>query len=150
MSNCFDVAKYILTKNGQLTAMKLQKLVYYSQAWSLVWDEAPLFEESIEAWMNGPVIPSLYNLHSGKYYVTSNDIAIGNESNLTNNQKDTIDHVLEYYGDKSSKWLSDLTHMEEPWINARNGLSPAERGNREITKSAMAEYYTSIMSEETK
>ena len=51
-----DVAAYILKKLGSMTTMKLQKLVYYSQAWSLVWDEQSLFIESIEAWANGPVV----------------------------------------------------------------------------------------------
>jgi len=45
-----DVAAYILKKQGEMSAMKLQKLVYYSQAWSLVWDEKPLFRAQIEAW----------------------------------------------------------------------------------------------------
>ena len=49
MANVFDVADYILKECGEMPALKLQKLVYYSQAWSLVWDEAPLFEEEIEA-----------------------------------------------------------------------------------------------------
>ena len=55
MANVFDVAKYIIEKQGQLTAMKLQKLVYYSQVWTLVWDEEPLFPEVIQAWGKGPV-----------------------------------------------------------------------------------------------
>jgi hypothetical protein len=48
-----DVAAYILKQTGEITAMKLQKLVYYSQAWSLVWDEEPLFSERVEAWRMG-------------------------------------------------------------------------------------------------
>ncbi len=51
MATCFDVAKYILTKMGKLSTVKLQKLVYYAQAWSLVWDDEPLFNERIEAWL---------------------------------------------------------------------------------------------------
>ena len=43
MASVFDVAAYILHRAGTMTAMKLQKLVFYSQAWSLVWDEKPLF-----------------------------------------------------------------------------------------------------------
>ena len=38
-----DVASAILNRLGEMTAMKLQKLVYYSQAWHLVWEEKPLF-----------------------------------------------------------------------------------------------------------
>ena len=45
MANVFDVAKYILEKLGTLSTMKLQKLCYYCQAWSLVWDDTPLFDE---------------------------------------------------------------------------------------------------------
>jgi len=52
-----DVSRYILERMGEMTAMKLQKLCYYAQAWSLVWDERPLFDERIEAWANGPVCP---------------------------------------------------------------------------------------------
>ena len=69
MSAVFDVAKYILEKRSPMTAMKLEKIIYYSQAWSLVWDSAPLFNEPIEAWMNGPVIPVLFNVHRGKFQV---------------------------------------------------------------------------------
>ena len=56
MMTVLDVAAYILERQGSMTTMKLQKLVYYCQAWSLVWDERPLFDESIEAWANGPVL----------------------------------------------------------------------------------------------
>jgi uncharacterized phage-associated protein len=59
MANVRDVAQYILEQQGQMTTWKLQKLVYYAQAWSLVWDERPLFDDRIEAWANGPVIRSL-------------------------------------------------------------------------------------------
>ena len=56
MVTVFDVVRFILEQKGSTTAMKLQKLVYYCQAWSLVWDEQPLFKERIEAWVNGPVV----------------------------------------------------------------------------------------------
>ncbi|HSS48337.1 MAG TPA: type II toxin-antitoxin system antitoxin SocA domain-containing protein, partial [Thermoanaerobaculia bacterium] len=65
MTTVHNVAAYILQKQGEMTAMKLQKLVYYSQAWSLVWDEEPLFAERVEAWANGPVVPDLYREHKG-------------------------------------------------------------------------------------
>lgn len=141
MTTVLDVAAYILKKCGTLPAMKLQKLVYYSQAWSLVWDEAPLFEEHIEAWANGPVVPALYSVHRGQYQVSEIE---GNPSSLTKSQQETVDKVLEFYGDKASQWLSDLTHMESPWIDARKGLFPGQRGNETITHAAMAEYYEGL------
>lgn len=142
MVSCNDVATYILQKLGPMTAMKLQKLVYYSQAWSLVWDEKPLFQESIEAWANGPVAPALYRLHKGEYML--NDWPYGDSSKLNDEQRETIDAVLNFYGKKDSQWLSDLTHQEDPWITAREGLRPGERGNTEISWAAMAEYYSSL------
>ncbi len=63
MISVLDVAAYILKKKEKISAWKLQKLVYYCQAWSLVWDEEPMFEEEIHAWINGPVSPDLYEKH---------------------------------------------------------------------------------------
>ncbi len=140
-----DVASYILKqqpKRNPLTAWKLQKLIYYCQAWSLVWDEQPLFKEKILAWANGPVVKELYLLHKGQFYVK--EISKGNPVHLSDNQKDTINHVIKAYGDKSAQWLSDLTHREEPWIEARKGLNPGERGEAEILLATMNEYYSGV------
>lgn len=142
MCNVLDVAAYILARRGPLTTMKLQKLVYYSQAWSLVWDEKPLFRNKFEAWANGPVAPTLYYAHKGKFRI--NAIVGGYIKRLNPTQKRTIDAVLRYYGKKPSQWLSNLTHSEPPWRDARKGLSPRTRGKREITHAAMAEYYGSL------
>jgi|SRR5579872_3809995 len=141
----FDVAAYILNKQPKqhpITAWKLQKLVYYCQAWSLVWDEKSLFKEKIIAWANGPVVKELYEQHKGMFLVAK--IKGGNSEHLSANQKDTIDHVLKAYGNKTAQWLSDLTHLETPWIEAREGLQPGERGKAEIKLSTMYEYYSSI------
>ena len=138
----FDVAAYILGKMESMTTMKLQKLVYYCQAWSLVWDEKPLFEEAIEAWANGPVVRDLFDYHRGMYEISS--ILLGNPRLLNQEQQDTVDAVLEYYGDKPAQWLIDLTHMEDPWRQARKGLPSLERGNRIISLDAMAHYYSSL------
>ena len=142
----FDVAAYILERMGTMTTMKLQKLVYYSQAWSLVWDEKPLFEEKIEAWANGPVIRNLFDYHRGMYEISS--MPLGNPRLLNQEQQDTVDAVLEYYGHRSAQWLIELTHMEDPWIQARKGLPKLERGNRIIPLDAMADYYSSLLVED--
>lgn len=144
MPTAHDVAAYILKKRGKMTAMKLQKLVYYAQAWSLVWDDRPLFREPIEAWVNGPVVRSLYNDHRGQFEVRS--WPKGNIEKLDAKAKESIDAVLEFYGGKSSQWLSDLTHSEEPWKLARQGVPPMEHCDHEITHASMAEYYSAIAS----
>jgi len=143
MASVQDVAAYILEKQGQMTAMKLQKLVYYSQAWSLVWDEKPLFAEKIKAWTNGPVVPELYKNHKGQFTV-SPPWSFGTSSALTTDQRETVDAVLRTYGAKTSQWLSDLTHRENPWRDAREGVPDGESSSAEITPAALAEYYSGL------
>lgn len=145
MPSVFDVAAAILERHGEMTTMKLQKLVYYCQAWSLVWDEEPLFDEQVQAWANGPVVPELYRAHKGKFKIS--EMSQGSPSALSPSQHETVSAVLSHYGDKPSQWLSDLTHMERPWKDAREGLSPGERGENEITLDAMAEYYGALYSD---
>jgi uncharacterized phage-associated protein len=138
----FDVASYILKEMGEMTTMKLHKLLYYCQAWSLVWDEAPLFNDQIEAWANGPVIRSLFDFHRGKYTIST--LNVGNPDLLSPKQKETVNSVLTFYGDKSAQYLIELTHLEAPWREARQGLAPTERGNNVINHTMMAEYYSSL------
>lgn len=140
----FDAAVYLLQKIGKCSTMKLHKLLYYCQAWSLVWDEEPLFKEKIEAWANGPVIRKLFNYHRGLFSVVPEDFLNGNPDALSEIQKETIDSIIEHYGNKSAQWLINLTHVEDPWKKARIGLELMERGDNEITLESMAEYYSSL------
>ena len=55
--------------------------------------------------------------------------------------------VLNYYCKRSSQWLSDLTHMEDPWRKARAEMVENERGNRVISHASMIEYYSSLLPE---
>ena len=69
-TSAHDVAAHILRKYGPMSPWKLHKLLYYAQAWHLVWEEAPLFPERIEAWGNGPVVSALYPLHKGLFTIS--------------------------------------------------------------------------------
>ena len=150
MANVFDVAEYILKRCGAMSAMKLQKLVYYCQAWSLVWDDEPIFPETIEAWINGPVVPALYQRHKGIFKILPNSLS-GNPDALTPEQKDTVNTVCDSYSRLNAQQLSDLTHSEVPFINARKGLALNERGHNAISLADMSEYYQScVMSKKAK
>ena len=142
IASCHDVAAYILKANGTTSAMKLQKLVYYCQAWSLVWDDTPMFSEEIEAWANGPVVRELYDKHSGRFNLES--WPDGDVSKLSSTAKETIDGVLGFYADHNAQALVDLTHREDPWILARKGTPQGVRGKEIITLESMMEYYSSI------
>lgn len=141
MATVKQLAKYILDRVGEMTTMKLEKLCYYCQAWSMAWDEVPLIEENFEAWANGPVCPELYHLHKGMFIISSNEITADYSDAFDANQLETIDKVLDYYGDKEPYWLSELTHKEYPWAHAREGYAPGARCNRVISLDDMMEYY---------
>lgn len=140
MATVFDAARYILEKEGRMSTMKLQKLCYYCQAWSLVWDDEPLFDEEFEAWANGPVCYELFSQTRGHFSVIADDEP-GDSNNLTDNQKDTIDEVLKYYAPHDAQWLSQLTHMEVPWNKARVGVPAGAGCDHIISKESMAMYY---------
>jgi uncharacterized phage-associated protein len=89
MATARDVAQYIVERLGTTSAIKLEKLVYYCQAWCLVWTGKPLFLDTIEAWANGPVIPNLYAAHQGKLNVSQDDEA-GDSSKLTIEDKEIM------------------------------------------------------------
>ena len=146
MVTIIDVAKYILAKRGSMSTMKLQKLCYYSQAWSLVWNDKPLFRENFQAWANGPVCMELFHAHHGRFSVDASTPGIveGNTKALSDVQKKAIDEVLRFYGNKNGQYLSQLTHLEKPWVNARRGLPDGENCENVITMESMAEYYGSL------
>ncbi len=145
VASVFDVAKYVLKHTGQTTTMKLQKLVYYCQAWSLAWDGKPLFPEEFRAWANGPVCKELYERHRGQFIVDESLFANIPDYNFDKDEIETMDVVLKDYGNKEPQWLSDLTHKERPWKETREGLKPGERGNKVIPKELMQDYYGGLI-----
>ena len=138
--------KILLILGRPITTMKLEKLVYYAQCWNLVWNEAPIYENEVEAWAHGPVIRDLYNLHKGNFIITSKFFEDANLNLLSHKEKDTIKRVVDFYGDKDPQWLSDLTHFEAPWKNARKraNLQDGERGNAVISREEIFNYYVNL------
>lgn len=144
MASIYDIAKYITEQRGEMTAMKLQKLMYYAQAWHMVWQERALFADDFEAWANGPVLQGLYNCHRGMFSVTADLFAAANSMSLDPVERANIDKVLGFYGEQTAQWLSNLTHQETPWLAARGDLAPGNSSNATISKSSMHEYYSAL------
>ena len=144
MADIFDVAKYILSKCGKMSVWKLQKLCYYSQAWHLVWTEAPLFCEDFQAWSNGPVCPELFHEHQGKFMIDEDGFGKGDISKITEDERESIDIVLESYGTREPYDLREQSHFELPWKNARSNLPESAKCKNIITKESMGEYYGSL------
>jgi uncharacterized phage-associated protein len=136
-----DLAAYILREQGRMSTWKLQKLVYYSQAWALVWDGEPIFKAHIEAWANGPVVPELYRKHRGQFSVDSWE---GDPRRLSDDHRATIDIVLAEYGRLTGRQLSLLTHAERPWKEARQGLKPTQPGFQTVALESIQAYYEAL------
>ena len=115
------------------------------------WSEAPIFEEPIEAWANGPVSPALYELHKGDFTVKrlydKKGNPVGDANALTDEERETVQVVLNDYGHQSGQWLSKLAHMENPWRDARRrcGRKPGDRCSEIITHNEMALYYGGLL-----
>lgn len=143
----FDVATYFLNlslndsrPNTKISHLKLQKLVYYAQAWHLAALGKSLFNERIEAWPHGPVSPELYQEYKEYGYQSIphfyRDVRFENDLS-----KQIVEMVWSFYGSYDAKELEKLTHSEDPWKNARKGLSSWQASNREITKGSIESYF---------
>lgn len=140
VADAHDVAAAILDRTGSITTMKLQKLVYYSQAWQLVFHHIPLFEDRIEAWAEGPVTRVLSDAHRRRYSVES--WPQGNPSNLTAQEIRTIDWVVDKYSSFSAEALSRMSHMDSPWRVTRGILADGSRSNAEIPRERIRIFYS--------
>nr|VFK10583.1 MAG: Uncharacterized phage-associated protein [Candidatus Kentron sp. LPFa]VFK27150.1 MAG: Uncharacterized phage-associated protein [Candidatus Kentron sp. LPFa] len=113
-----DVAEYFLAMaddDSDISNMKLQKLVYYAQAFHLAMFDKPLFDEEIEAWTHGPVCPTIY--HEYKRFGRN---PIEYEHNRSFNlfskeQTDLLDEVNDVFGRFSAGTLRNMTHEDAPW-----------------------------------
>lgn len=129
--------------NIPLDLLKLQKLLYYCQAWSLAFGRGPLFEGQFQAWIHGPVSRRIYDrFYSKRMYglIDLSDIrSMGNT--LTDDDMQLISSVLSAYGHMTGDQLEYLTHTEGPWQEARKDVAPNERSEKLISNDTMASYY---------
>lgn len=139
MTTVHDIAALILAEHGDLSAMKLQKLVYYSQAWALAKLNQPLFSEDIEAWANGPVVPELFNGHRGRFMVSAWED--GDASRVSAAKKEVIREVLRVYAPLTARELSDRTHREGPWLTARGSTATGAWSNAVISHASLRAFY---------
>lgn len=155
MAECNAVCDYIVLRldsaGTKLNLLKLQKLMYYVQAWHLAFYKKPLFPERFQAWVHGPVCRKLYDRFSAtkSLYspVTPGDVVTPNvNAALTGDERGHIDCILESYACYCDTQLEEMTHSEEPWIRARGGIPDFQRCEQEIDEDLMASYYASRLS----
>jgi uncharacterized phage-associated protein len=141
--SAYNVADYILFRAGEVGSfvsnLKLQKLLYYAQGWHLAHYQTELFNEKMEAWVHGPVIPSLYSKyrHYGSSPITSPEEPI-----ISKETKEFLELFLQNYLPIDAYELELSSHREKPWIEARGDLQHDQPCSNEISVNTMKDYFT--------
>ena len=126
MDRIIDAAAYIIKQyqavsDEELDEMKLHKLLYFTQRESFAIFNAPAFDGVFEGWKYGPVCREVRNAYcSGEILVKTNDIS--------DTLKYIANNIILEYGSLASWKLSELSHKDSSWRNARAGLAPNENG----------------------
>lgn len=144
-----DVAKYIIADFHEaedlITNMKVQKLLYYVQGWHLGLYKSPVFKEELQAWVHGPVQYEVYNQYREyRWNPISHEVEKPDfEQSLVRH----IDQVLATYGGETAYMLELMSHQEDPWMEARNGLSADSPCNTVISNKTMNRFFSKLASE---
>ena len=130
MERVIDVAQYIYDEykrqSGEvIDEMKLHKLLYLSQRESLAITNEPLFPEALEGWKYGPVSKEVRTLYTedGMYYEDKRPLSAAATYIVKN--------VILQYGGLASWKLSEISHKEISWQNARKNRSEERRVGKE-------------------
>lgn len=142
------VIAYIFDTLEEVTPLMLQKLLYYIQGvYSALFGE-PIFEEDCRAWVHGPVYSEVYELFREFRYNPIEDarfaIFEGSCEELTEDERNVIDMVLNTFGMYGGKVLEKITHREDPWVTARNGYSDDIPSNAILSKDSIKCYFESV------
>ena len=134
------IAKWIINKVHP-DPLKLQKLLYLAQGYSYAFYDRPLFEEEMEGWVHGPVVPSVFKQYKDYGY---NPINVSYEiEELDADATDVLNYVINRFAKYDAKYLEELSHNQDPWIYSREGLDPDERSDKTISKESISNYFTS-------
>lgn len=149
MVSSINVANFLLRQAARepqpesLTQLRLQKLLYYVQGWSLAVRGTPMFSGRIEAWTHGPVVKDVYRgFSSFEDQPITVTISEGSPPALDAEDAFFTAAVWQSYKQYSSTQLWEMTHNELPWKQTRAGLSPTAKCDREIPLSVMEEYFS--------
>jgi uncharacterized phage-associated protein len=124
--------------------MSLEKLVYYAQAFHLALFNRPIFDDEIRAWRHGPVVRSVYGRYNGALPI---ERPVGEVASLDQDTEAFLREVVSFFGGLTALTLSDATHQENPWKNAREGFSHDQNSDVHIPNAHLREYYSRLIEE---
>lgn len=131
MDRILDVAEYIFQKyksvsKENIDGMKLHKLLYFAQRECLAITGSPMFEEKLLGWKYGPVSTDV------RHNLTPDGVIGGDIEKVSDASKYILNNVILEYGALSSWKLSELSHKEISWKNARKGLNESDIGTKPL------------------
>jgi uncharacterized phage-associated protein len=137
----FEIALWFLSKES-MTHKKLQKICYYAYAWYYTLYDRMLFDGNFEAWIHGPVHRELYGEYKqfGWQNIPENDINIETDEET----EMFLSVIYDTFGEHTADELEEMTHEEDPWIEARRNLSPYEVGTKNISLETIKTYYSKL------
>jgi uncharacterized phage-associated protein len=126
-----------------LTNLKLQKLLYYAQAWHLAIHNKQLFAEDFQAWVHGPALPSQYQRFKKFEWrpILEESIVLPRLDDV--NVVSYLVEIVNIFGVETASSLELMTHNEKPWQDARKGIPKDQPSTAVITKQSMRLFYQS-------
>lgn len=150
-----NIAKYFIhlakkeNAGDTFSNLKIQKLLYYAQAYCLQIYKKALFDDEIEAWQHGPVVANVYNEFKKyqKNSISFNELKGFNVKQIEDDENIAylLTFIFKTYGSKGAWDLRDETHKEDPWKNAYK-----EKQKNIINKEDIAKYYNKRCEKEAK
>lgn len=125
-----------------ITPLKLQKILYYAQGYYLAIHNRPLFNEDFQAWAHGPANPKIYDNYK-QYGYNSIGYPSGKAKDVKKEILDFLYSIWETFGIYDGKYLEEMTHSEDPWIDARKkaNCQQGDSCTEIITKDSMKEFF---------
>lgn len=111
--NATYLAQYIVNTYSPkigITNLKLNKLLYYIQVESLRTTGEPVFENTIEAWSYGPVVPEVYRMYRqyGREVILPNNEPVAVSEKVTH----IVEHVVNVLGSLTAYDLVMFSHKQ--------------------------------------
>lgn len=142
------IIAYVFERLEEVTPLMLQKLLYFIQGIYSAVHRREIFAEECMAWVHGPVYPEVYDLFKDFKYNPIDDarfaVLAGTREELTEDEKEVIDLVVNTFGMYGGKVLEKITHNEDPWKNARKGCEDHSPSHEIITKESIQSYYEAV------
>jgi uncharacterized phage-associated protein len=153
MLDAMDVARHLIRvgydpacpdESVLICPLRLQKLLYYCQGWSLGLLGRPLFRQPLEAWTRGPVVAEVYERFKGTRDGITPERAGAATATLPAGEAAIVEMVWREYACYTPGQLVEMTHSEPAWREARGDLAPTDHSSALLSSETMANHFRDL------